>query len=92
MTSVVLLEVKKKNFPVFSVLCTLGKFVDYLGNTLVVSTLNISQLFGGIDIDIDKVSFVRTTRLNWFLNVNRLDGKRKVSQVFNYNPQGSRLR
>ena len=60
------------------------------GQLVEVSMLNISQLFG--DTDIDMVSFVRTTRLNWIRNVNRLDCKTEVSQVFNYNPQGSRLR
>jgi hypothetical protein len=60
------------------------------GQLAEVSTLNISQLFG--DTDIDVVSFVSTSRLNWVRHVNRLDCKREVSQVFNYNPQGSRLR
>jgi hypothetical protein len=31
-------------------------------------------------------------RLNWIGCVNRMDTKRKVSQVLNNNPQGSRLR
>ena len=30
--------------------------------------------------------------MNWIGHVNRMDSKRKVSQVFNSNPQGSRLR
>jgi hypothetical protein len=30
--------------------------------------------------------------LNWISQLNRMDGKRKVSQVFNDSPQGSRLR
>ena len=37
---------------------------------------NISQLFGDIDIDI--LSLVRTTWLNWIRDVNRIDYKRKV--------------
>ena len=46
------------------------------------------QLFG----DLDKLSFVRVSRLNWTGHANRMDCKRKVSQVFDNNPQGSRLR
>jgi hypothetical protein len=46
------------------------------------------QLFGDLDI----LSFVRVGRLNWIGHVNRMDSKRKVSQVFNNNPQGSRPR
>ena len=46
------------------------------------------QLFG----DRDTLSFVRVGRLNWIGHVNRMDSKRKVSQVFNSHPQGSRLR
>jgi len=46
------------------------------------------QLFGDLDI----LSFVRKSRLNWIGHVNRKNNKRKVSLVFNNNPQGSRLR
>jgi len=46
------------------------------------------QLFGYLDI----LSFVRVGRLNWIGHVNVMDSRRKVSQVFNNNPQGSRLR
>ena len=46
------------------------------------------QLLG----DLDLLSFVRISRLIWIGAVNRLDTKRKVSQVFNNNPQGSWLR
>jgi len=52
-------------------LCTLEKFLDNLAKSLEVSMLNISQLSGDTDIDI--LSFVRKTRLNWIRNVNRLD-------------------
>jgi hypothetical protein len=45
------------------------------------------QLFGDLDI----FSFVRTSPLNWYSHVNRMDSKKKVSQVFNNNPQGSQL-
>jgi len=38
------------------------------------------------------LSFVRIRRLKWIGHVNRMDSKRKVSQVFNNNPQGHRLR
>jgi hypothetical protein len=46
------------------------------------------QLFG----DLDKLSFVRVSLLNWIGRANRMDCKGKVSQVFEDNPQGSRLR
>jgi hypothetical protein len=46
------------------------------------------QLFGDLDI----LSFVRVSRLKWIGHVNRMDSKRKVSQVFYNNPQGHRLR
>jgi len=46
------------------------------------------QMFG----DIDTLSFVRISRLNWIAHVSRMDSKRKVNQVFNNNPQGSQLR
>ena len=36
--------------------------------------------------------FVRIWRLKWIGHVNRMGSKRKVSKVFNNNPQGSRLR
>ena len=39
------------------------------------------QLFG----DLDKLSFVRISRLNWTGDVNRMDSKRQVSQSFNNN-------
>ena len=42
--------------------------------------------------DLDVLSFVRTSRLNWIGHVNRMDGIRKVCQVFNSTPRGSRLR
>lgn len=35
--------------------------------------------------------FVRISRLHWIGHVNRKDVKRKVSQVINSNPQGSRI-
>jgi len=46
------------------------------------------QLFGDLDI----LSFVRISRLNWIGQVNRMDSKRRVIQVFGNNPRGSRLR
>jgi hypothetical protein len=45
-------------------------------------------LFGDIDI----LSFVRISRLSWIDHVNRKGSTRRVRQVFNNNPQGSRLR
>jgi hypothetical protein len=47
----------------------------------------LMQLFG----DLDVLSFVRTVQLNWIGRINRMDGNRKVSQVFKNNPTGSRL-
>jgi len=41
------------------------------------------QLFGDLDI----LSFVRIRQLNGIGHVNRMDSKRKVSRVFNTNPQ-----
>jgi hypothetical protein len=45
------------------------------------------QLFGDVDI----LSFVRASRLNWTGRVERMDNKIKASQVLKNNPQGSRL-
>jgi len=45
------------------------------------------QLFGDLDI----LSFVRISRLNWVCDLNRMESKRKVSPVLNNNPQGRRL-
>ena len=42
--------------------------------------------------DFDVLSFVRIRRLKWICLLNRMDVKRQVSQVFNNNPEGSRLR
>ena len=46
------------------------------------------QLFG----DLDVLPFVRTSQLNWIGHINKMDPKRKVSQVFNNNLQWSWLR
>jgi hypothetical protein len=43
------------------------------------------QLFG----DLDTLSFMRISRIG---RVNRMESKRKGSQVSNNNPQGSQLR
>jgi len=48
----------------------------------------LMQLFG----DLDALSFLRISRLNWIGHVNGMDSKRKVSHVFNNNLQGTRLR
>ena len=45
----------------------------------------LMQLF----VDINILSFVRISWLNWIGHVKRMDSKRKVCQVFNDNPQGS---
>ena len=46
------------------------------------------QHFGDLSI----LSFVRIRRLDWICLLNRVDSARKVSQVFNNNPEVSRLR
>jgi hypothetical protein len=48
----------------------------------------LKQLFGYFDI----LSFVRISRLDWTGHVNRMNIKRKVSQVFKDNHQASRVR
>ena len=48
----------------------------------------LMQLFG----DLDVFSYVRIIQLNWIGQINRMDSNRKVSQVFNNKPTGSRLR
>jgi hypothetical protein len=48
----------------------------------------LKQMFGDLDI----LSFVRISRLEWIGYVNRMESKRTVSQVFNNNPQRSRPR
>ena len=35
------------------------------------------------------LSFARISQLNWIGHVNKMDSKRKVSQVFNSNPRGN---
>jgi len=39
--------------------------------------------------DIDILSFVRISQLNWIGHVNGIESKRKLSLVFNRNPYGS---
>jgi len=46
------------------------------------------QLFGDLGI----LSFVGIRWLNWIGHISRMNSERKVSQVFNNNPQGVRLR
>jgi len=55
----------------------------------------LMYLFGDLDI----LSFVRISQLNWIGHVNRMDSKSKVKeskrkaiQVFTNNPQGNQLR
>ena len=43
----------------------------------------LMQLFGDVGI----FSFLRISQLNWIGHVNRMDSKRKVSQVFKNNLQ-----
>jgi len=42
------------------------------------------QLLGNLDV----ISFVRIKQLNFIGHVNRMGSKRRVSQVFDINPQG----
>jgi len=42
-------------------------------------------------VDLDILTFVRTSRLNRICHLNRMSSKRKVGEVFNNNPQGSGL-
>jgi len=42
--------------------------------------------------DLDMVLFVRLSRLSLTVHVNRMDSRRKASQVLNNNTQGNRLR
>jgi hypothetical protein len=50
----------------------------------------LMQLFGDLNLDI--LSFVRKSRLNWIGHINRMDSKIKVTQILNSNAQGRRLR
>ena len=45
------------------------------------------KLFGDLDI----LSYIGIRRMNWIDQVNRMDSKRNVNQVFHNNSQGSRL-
>jgi hypothetical protein len=57
-------------------------------NSIKSCYTELTELFGNLDI----LSFVRISRFNWIGRVYRMNNKRKVSQVFNNNLQGSRLR
>jgi len=48
----------------------------------------LTQLCG----ELEMLSFARISLLNWIGRLNTMGSKRKVSQVFNNNRQGSRLR
>ena len=48
----------------------------------------LMQLFEDLDI----FSFLRISQLNWIGHVNRTESKKKISQVFKNNLQGSQLR
>ena len=45
------------------------------------------KLFGDLDI----LSYIGIRRMNWIDQVNRMDRKRNVNEVFHSNSQGSRL-
>jgi hypothetical protein len=57
-----------------------------IGESDIINEL--MQLFGDLDI----LSCVRISRFEWIGHVNRMDCKRKVSQVFDNNLQESRPR
>jgi hypothetical protein len=46
------------------------------------------QVFG----DLDGLPFVRISEFNQICHVNQMDSIRNLSQAFNNNPQGSRLK
>jgi hypothetical protein len=50
--------------------------------------MEFMQLFG----DLDVLMFVTISRLHWIGHLNRMHSKRKVIQVSNSKPQGSRRR
>jgi hypothetical protein len=52
------------------------------------SNNELLQLFGDLDI----LSLVRTSGLNWIGHVKRMNNTRKASQVLKNNPWGSRLK
>ena len=49
----------------------------------------IMELTPQLSGDLDILSFVRISWLNWIAHINRMGNKRKVSHVFNNKPQGS---
>jgi len=51
----------------------------------VSKNVKLRQLFGDINI----LCFVRISQLKWIAHVNRMNYKRKISEVFNNNLQGS---
>jgi hypothetical protein len=57
------------------------------GNWRKQDNKELMQLFGDLDI----LSFIGISVLNWNGHVYRMDSKRNISQIFNNNPQGSRL-
>jgi len=62
--------------------------VDRYDNWRKRCNKDLKQLLGFLDV----LSFVTISRWNWIGHVNRMDSKRKLSQVINNNPHGSRLR
>ena len=62
----------------------------YLTRRLLPAAIRYSKHAAILDLEI--VSFVRISQLNWIAHVYRMDSNRKISQVFNNNPQGSRPR
>ena len=48
----------------------------------------LMQLFG----DLDLLTFVRRSRSNWIYHINRMDGKGRLSKVFNNNLKEIQLR
>jgi len=61
-------------------------------NLLIDYTVFLQRVYFGVLFgDLNMLSFARISRFNWTVRVNRMDSKRKVSQVLNNTP-GSGLR
>jgi hypothetical protein len=58
------------------------------GNWRKQNNKELMQQFG----ELHTLSFVEISRLNWIGHICRMDSNREVSQGFNNNLQGSRLR
>jgi hypothetical protein len=62
------------------------------GGVLCLLLLVLAVLINNLISECNYFSLVGISGLNWIGHVNRMDSKRKGSQVFNNNRRGSRLR